>query len=144
MWTNSGNTMKGIITKFDNSKTGTSDYGDWRLAILTIDGKNYSSFEDLDCGYGDEVDFDPVEKDGKMNIVKGTLKVLEKGKDPAPKQTDTNVRDHRYDKDPVGLAVEVFNGMMSKLVEVKQPVIEANVIMVSAIDLVKQAQEAFK
>ncbi len=45
----------------------------------------------------------------------------------------------RYEKDPVGLAVEVFNGMVKDT----QPDDAPHAVMNLAIDLVKQAQEAF-
>ena len=72
--------MKGIIEHFDNSKTGKNNFGEWRLTKIKVAGNDYTTFEDVDCKYGDLVEFTYAEKeDGKRNIVKGTLKVLEKG-----------------------------------------------------------------
>lgn len=51
-------------------------------------------------------------------------------------------RDHKYDKDPTGLAVEIFNVMVNKVESIK--VEEATILMTHSIALVKQAQEAFK
>jgi len=135
--------MKGKIDKFDNSKTGTSKFGDWTLTVITIDGKDYTSFEELECKYGDVVEFDAVEKEGKLNIGKGSLKVLEEGTEKQPELPTQNPtqRDHRYDKDPAGLAVDVFVAMLNK--ETREN-FNSQGIMSYSCDLVKQAQEYFK
>ena len=49
-----------------------------------------------------------------------------------------SVKDSAYEKDPVGLAVEVFVAIVDEKQE------QTKVSMQSAIELVKQAQEAFK
>ena len=50
-----------------------------------------------------------------------------------------NSRDHKYDKDPTGLAIEIFNTTWDK-----DAGINPTEVMDVCIGLVKQAQEAFK
>jgi len=50
-----------------------------------------------------------------------------------------NTRDHKYDKDPTGLAIEIFNTIWDK-----DAGVNPTEVMDVCIGLVKQAQEAFK
>ena len=54
---------------------------------------------------------------------------------------ETKVSPHKCPKDPVGLAVEVFNELL-KIMKPEEDV--SKEMMQKSIDLVKQAQEAFK
>lgn len=148
--------MKGIITKLDNSKTGESEYGGWKLWKIEIDNeKEYTICLDIDadlgCKYGDLVDFDMAEKKGKLHIVKNTLKVLDKGTDPEPTDLKGIPKSwianepKAYPKDPVGLAVELFNEFPEDMgkIGIKEGVCIKDRMGI-ACNLVKQAQEAFK
>jgi hypothetical protein len=55
-----------------------------------------------------------------------------------------SVKNTAYEKDPVGLAVEVFNGLAAQVPENNFPAEILRNLMLQSIDLVKQAQEAFK
>ena len=146
--------MKGIIKVIEsNVKTGKSAQGEWSLSLITLgDDKKYSTFDlkDYDCKVGDLVEFDMMEKDGKLGIVKGTLKVLEKNVGEPPTEEDCerhgSTQRGQYDKDPVGLAVEVFVGFgyQPTAAELEQNDTEVKLLMHHAIKLVKQAQDAFK
>ncbi len=139
--------MKGIISEItENIKTGESEFGKWSMSILVVAGKKYSTFDlkDYDCKVGDLIEFDMKERDGKLGIVKGTLKVLEEGIGEPPQDTIPKEYSSRgaYDKDPVGLVVEIFLGLLAQYTD--HDVHTAKDIMKDSIDLVKQAQLAFK
>lgn len=75
-----------------------------------------------------------------------TIKPQEFGKLPhayeVVEKQRKSVKDTRYEKDPVGLAVEVFGAMMGLYIKAEKP-IDMNRLMDVATDLVKQAQKAF-
>ena len=103
--------MKGIISEIASNIKVAEDKS-WSLSLITVAGSKYSTFDlkDYDCKVGDLVEFDMKENNGRLGIVKGTLKVLEEGIGPEPEiVTVVNTR-NAYDKDPVGLAVEYAVG----------------------------------
>lgn len=133
--------IQGIIEK----KEITEDT-EWTRGVFFIDGTRYSTFDKKiidNCSKGDYVEFEAVqkEKDGRtfnnltsMKLLDSKPEVVKPGlviKEPGDATRWLNKNGNGYIKDPVGLAIEVYCGM-----DVKN--------MIKAIDLVKQAKEAFE
>ena len=74
-----------------------------------------------------------------------TAEVVDKMTTPGyPKSIQTNGNGKTYPKDPVGLAVDVFNAMMNGPKERDQTITTYDDLMMGSIRLVKQAQKAFE
>ncbi len=135
--------IQGTIEKKEFSE-GKSEKGLWRRCVFTINGKKYSTF---DTKIMDEFAVDEfVEMEGEQKDQYWNMKTMEKIEEPEIKHQKIDGK-NPYEKDPVGLAVEIFCELMKfqPIVE-KQEIDEYNheKVMEKSIELVKQAKEAFE
>ena len=108
----------------------------------------FNAFGTCPVAKGDEVVIN-YEKKGDFNNIKSIRPDVEVVKVPSglyighePCPARKSVKGSAYEKDPVGLAVEVFCAMHTYAVS-KAEVVDIKSIMKCSIDLVKQAQKAF-
>jgi len=129
-------TIKTITNK--TSKTGTPFW-----VIDAVEGKytvwDKGISDELYKHLGEKVNVD-VKQSGDFWNIRGV--VAHEGKTQYPIEAETpsepirkSVKGSAYEKDPVGLAVEMFKDMTGQTSEIR---------MKLCIDAVKQAQEAFK
>ena len=140
-----------IFIKGITEKEGKS--GQKYFIIDTIDGKmscfpDYKGLDDLRTAWKNDTSIDvnvETSEDGKFKNIRNEKKGQWGSKENDKAMLDTqrkSVKGSAYEKDPVGLAVEVFNALITKA--------EAGTahdwvtIMRDSIDLVRKAQKAFE
>ncbi len=117
--------------------------GSGKYLKLVVDGKKYNYWKDVRPEIGDwlKMTGSSNEKDGRTFWNVDEIEVIDKPESVPEEGVGTAKAPQngsKYDKDPVGLAVEVFMAMVQGRTEVIHS--EA---MEQSIKLVKQAQSAF-
>ena len=139
--------IQGIIEAKKLGKSGEGEFGAWQVYEFTIDGKRYSTFKQsvydmFHVGQSVEIDGEVTEKGFNMKtmkLVEGDVAAVEKVPQNAPNKRNP------YDKDPVGLAVDIFCALCNRAEKQGNTDDEMGTqIMNHAITLVKQAREAFE
>ena len=137
--------IHGISDK--EGKTGQKYY-----SIDTSKGKmscfpDYAGLKDLKEAYTNETEIEvnvETSEDGKFQNIRNERKAVAQDGDAPIYQPKTSerksVKGSAYEKDPVGLAVEVFNALIEHQ---KDDELKAKTFMECAINIVKQAQKAF-
>ena len=130
--------MKGIIEKKEVKETD-----DWKRAAFMIEGKRYSTFDEAiidSCSKGDYVEFEAVQKE-KNGMTFNNLTSMKK-LDEQPESVKLDYPNARWDKPKNG------NGSMyAAYAKDIFCILEGEPLgerMQQAIDLVKQAKEAFE
>ena len=133
--TNNGNMTafdKEIVEKLQIAQD-KGQYINLDIVHTEKDGRTYTNIRAiLPIDAVDEPDYTVVEQREIDKAFPGT----------AYKQPKKSNGRKEFDKDPVGLAVEVFNALVSHHKDITQSFTDA--LMNEAIALVKQAQEAFR
>ncbi len=133
--------IQGIIEAKKLGKSGEGEFGAWQVYEFTINGKRYSTFKQsvydmFVVGQSVEIEGEATEKGFNMKtmkLVEGDVAAVEKVPQNAPNKRNP------YDKDPVGLAVEVYCTTLDKGISA-----DPKLVMENAIEVVKQAREAFE
>ena len=106
----------------------------------------FNGFGKAPCKKGDEVEIIYKVNGNFRNIesVYGGNPGSEEVESPKETCTKTTTKTGTYPKDPVGLAVEIFCGFLEHFKNREGYNLEPTVVMSHSIQVVKQAQEAFK